>query len=189
MAKRSGLRVDVVTPAGLKAAADKLRAVDKRLPGELRKLLRDVARPIMQEQKKTVRPFDDPTTTGSEDLSRAVARGVKLKLRTGRGKRGRGASMRIITSMDSTGGKSGNLSMAWAPRALDTAFDGWRAPVFYDGTGAKVWEKHSMAGEPSWFMGPASRRQKETRMKISQLLKASASEIQRAAISRKAARR
>jgi hypothetical protein len=170
--RRSGpgrLKVGVDAPESeLTAAANRLRLVDDTLPGKLRSLLKKAARPITQEQKVAYRLYGD--------LGRTIARGIKLRVRTGGSRTSKGAGMRIVTNMASTGGKSGTRSMAWAPRAFDTHFNGWRAPTFGN---RDEWHHHEMHG-PSAFMGPAEHNEALVRKQMRDLLEASADEIRRA---------
>lgn len=160
----------VNTPPELHEAATRLRAFDKKLPGQLRSLLRRVAQPIMKEQKRALMrlPADNGPVgpEGVVDMRRTVARGMKLRLRTGAGRHGAGPIFRISTTMPEK-----NLGML--PRGLDTSLGGWRSPLWGD---RSRWVHHKTHGA-SWFLGPATDEKLKTRQQIVVLLKASASEI------------
>lgn len=155
------LKVQIVAPEAIKAAVDKLREVDKDLPGRMRLLLRRVAQPIMREQRRLIRnmPVKGPRST---NLRREIARGVRLRLRTGKD-----PIMRIRTHIVR---KKGGI----LPRGLDTFFGGFRG-------GPKAWPHHQNGYGPSWFMGPPASHQKDAEKKIRDLLEMSAQEVRNAA--------
>lgn len=155
------LKVQIVAPEAIKAAVDALREVDKKLPGRMRLLLRRVAQPIMSEQRKLIRrmPVKGPRTT---KLRQEIARGVRLKLRTGKD-----PIMRIRTHYIR---KKGGI----LPRGLDTFFGGFKG-------GPKAWPHHQTGYGPSWFMGPPADQQKAAETKVKNLLEMSAQEIRNAA--------
>lgn len=167
----------VKSPNQLREAADRLRAFDKKLPGELRFLLRRAARPLMRQQKAALMrlPGDDRDSGDQSpvDMRKAIARGMRLRLRTGGGRHGAGPVYRIETKMPTK-----NLAML--PRGLDSEFEGWWSP--YYGRYPEVHHNvpgriHGAGAVPSWFLGPAKDEKLELREEIVTLLKASAYEI------------
>lgn len=163
------LKVQVVTPESIRAAAAQLRAVDKKLPGELRKLLRRVAQPIMKEQRKNIRQMPVKGDKGTRGLRRNIARGVRLKLRTTRH-----PAMRIETHTPFPDERNEGGML---PRGLDTFFKGFKAPLY--GQSGPMY--HHSGNGPSWFMGPPSREQDNAEKQIRKLLAMSAEEIRVAA--------
>jgi|SRR5690606_2020806 len=157
----------------LRAVADALRDVDEKLPNELRYLLRRIARPLMKEQRKAIKRLPGDGGRGIP-LRATIAKGLKLTVRTGRGRRGWGPMYRIRTTVPGSR-KKPNLVML--PRGLDTEFNGWRSPYFGDRSN---WVHHNTHG-PSWFMGPAQNEYPKMRRKLTELLQSSADEIARAA--------
>ena len=170
MATKPGLHVEA-TIADIKVVADRLRLVDKELPGKLRYLLHKAARPIMREQRRTIRglPSDDSDNVELRDI---IARGLRLTVRTGGGRRT--AAYRIRTTMPQ---HPDGKHWAMLPRGLDTAFNGWRSPYFGN---RSHWVHHQVTG-PSWFMGPAQEAQPELKREVKKLLAMSAAGIARAA--------
>lgn len=150
----------------LRAAANRLRVADEKLPAGLRKLIREAARTITKEQKSRVRSMSVKGSAGSTGLRRTVARGVTFQLRTG-GSGGKGAIARIRTKMPS--------NLAFAPRGFDTSFSGWRAPLFGD---RSRWYRHG--GSDRWFMGPTETNGPKVQADIVKLLNATVEEIRRA---------
>lgn len=158
----------VIDTAAVKAAADALRQVDKKLPGRMRLLLRRIAQPIMREQRKLIRrmPVKGPRTTG---LRKEIARGVKLKLRTGKK-----PIMRIQTSIVR---KKGGI----LPRGLDTFF-----PDFRGGPAANYHMQNGYGA--SWFMGPPADAQRPAEEQVIRVLEMTAQEIVRATANAKRGR-
>lgn len=153
----------------LRKLADKLRAVDKDLPRELRYLLKQAALPIMREQRATLRSLKGSPRT-DPDLRDIIASGLRLTVRTGGGRRGTNPAYRIRTTMPKN--PDGNQ---WAilPRGLDTTFNGWRSPYFGN---RSQWVHHNVSG-PSWFMGPAEKARPDLIARINKLLTMTANEI------------
>lgn len=164
------LKVQIVAPNAVRAAANELRKVDKKLPGRMRLLLRRVAQPIMREQRKNIRSM--PTRSGgrsSRNLRGNIAKGVRLRLRTGKS-----PIMRIRTHVPfpAERNKGGML-----PRGLDTFFGGFETP----------WGHQSGTG-PSWFMGPPAQYQDDAEREVKKILKMSAAEVRRATANAKRGR-
>lgn len=160
------LQVDVSEPNGLREAADRLRREDKSLPGELRNVLRKVVRPIVAEQKSNIRSLSVGQSS-STGLRRMIASGVKLRVRTGRGRGKTSPGIRILTSVPGTRG------LAALPRGMDTYFGGWRAPLFGN---RSQWYHHQMSGG-SWFMGPPTKHRARIEAEIKNVLAMSAEGI------------
>lgn len=171
MATKPGLHVEA-SIQDIKRVTDRLRLIDKNLPGQLRKLLVRAARPIMRKQRRILRRLKgDPGT--DPDLRDIVAEGVKLTVRTGGGRRS--AAYRIRTTMPSPPNKGDHWAML--PRGLDTYFDGWRSPFFGD---RNHWVHHKVEG-PSWFIEPGQEAQPGLQVEVKAILSMSADEIAKAA--------
>lgn len=155
------LGVQIIDPTEIRAAANALRKVDKKLPGRMRLLLRRVAQPIMRDQRKAIRSMPVKGTSGTTGLRKEIGRNVRLQLRTGRQPR-----MRIRTFIQRR--KGGIL-----PRGLDTFFGGFRG-------GPKSYPHHQTGYGPSWFVGPPADHQRMAEREVRKILKMSAKEIQRA---------
>lgn len=110
-----------------------LREMDASLPAQLRKELRQAARPLAQRAKDRVRaiPTHGRKHTG---LRSRVARGVGIRAAIGRN-----PAVKITTSM-------ARPDEAAIPRGLDSP-RGWRHPVF--GNTNKWVQQHTYA---PWFM-------------------------------------
>lgn len=156
------LRVQIIDPMAVKAAADALRKVDKDLPGRVRLLLRRVAQPIMKDQRKAIRRMPVKGTSGSTGLRREIGRNIRLQLRTGKQPR-----MRIRTFIER---KKGGI----LPRGLDTFFGGFRG-------GPKSHPHHQTGYGPSWFIGPPAQHQAMAEREVRKILIMSANQIRQAA--------
>jgi len=148
-----------------RAAADKLKSMDKSLARELTFVLRKQVQPLIVEQRAAVRALPVKGRSGSTGLRNKVARSVRLKAAVSRQ-----PNLRIITAMAES-------KLAFAPRGLDTEFSGWRAPLFGD---RHRWYQHKMRG-PSWFMGPAERSQPRIQAAVIKTLNSTAEDIAAAA--------
>jgi hypothetical protein len=148
----------VVDVAAFTAAANALRQVDKKLPGRMRLLLRRIAQPIMREQRKLIRRMPVKGTSGTTGLRKEIARGVRLRLRTGKS-----PIMRIMTSIVR---KKGGI----LPRGLDTFFPDFR--------GGPKNNFHMQNGYgTSWFMGPPADAQRDAENQVRKVLSMTATEI------------
>ncbi|AZM51760.1 hypothetical protein DMA15_03510 [Streptomyces sp. WAC 01529] len=109
-----------------------LRHVDRELPGQLRKAMRDAAKPAAEDAKRRVKslPVHGRKHSG---LRRRVASGVTIQAGAGRG-----LGVRIVTNMRDP--QERNL-----PRYLDDP-RGWRHPVFGN---RHEWVQQHTGG--SWF--------------------------------------
>jgi len=117
-----------------KRVAVTLRSVDRALPGELRKRLKDGVQPLVREAKAKVLGLPVQGHAGSTGLRRRVARGVGVKAGVSRS-----GSFRVTTSM-------ANPDEVAIPRGLDSP-RGWRHPVF----GNRDNWVTQRALEPGWF--------------------------------------
>jgi hypothetical protein len=113
-----------------------LREVDVRLPGQLRRSMKNTVQPFVAEAKNKVRSLPVLGHAGHTGLRRRVARGVRLTAGTGRRD---GAYLRVITSV-------ADSKEAAIPRGLDSA-RGWRHPVF--GNRDEWVTQHAL--RPGWF--------------------------------------
>lgn len=164
------LKVQVIADqAAIKAAADALREVDEKLPGRMRLLLRRVAQPIMREQRNRIRRMPVKGKSGTTGLRKEIARGVKLKLRTGKE-----PIMRIRTSIVR---KKGGI----LPRGLDTFFGEFR------GGPKDNWHPQNGYGI-SWFIGPPADHQKQAEADVRKILQMTAQEIRNATYNAKRGR-
>lgn len=166
------LKINAVGGDEIKAAADALRKVDKSLPGKMRYLIEKDVRPIIAEEKAGLRGLNTSGVSGHTGLRRKLAVGVGVKVRSGSGRRGRPAAIRIVTKVP-------DRSLAMLPRGLDAEFGGWRAPLFGN---KEYWYHHETRSGYSWFMGPPQKHGHELYTKINKILQSSAEEIARAAI-------
>lgn len=164
--------VRIEDKGSFRAAAAALKGMDKSLSRELTYVLRKQVQPLMAEQRSAVRALPVSGVSGSTGLRRKVARGVRAKVAVSRMPK-----LRIITAMPNDGGKNGGLSMAWAPRGLESSFGGWRAPLYGN---KHRWFPHSMKG-PSWFIQPAVRKQPYLQNQVIKTLNATAIDIARTA--------
>lgn len=167
------LTIEVITPQALVAAAERLRQVDDDLPKDLRYLLGRAVRPIMRQQRAAVRSLPGDGGRGI-DLRNTLAKGLRLTVRTGGGRRGRRAAVRIRTTVP---GSSKKPNLAALPRGLDTHFGGWRSPFFGN---TSYWVHHQTTGD-SWFMGPPSEAGPDVSKQVKRLLVMKSYEIAAAA--------
>lgn len=134
---------EIVSGREIKRVADKLREVDAKLPGQLRKDLRKVATTGAKTVKSRARSLSAKGTRGGtskhphkrKQLRRQVARGVRVQASTGGRK---GAGLRIVTTMPTK-------DDAMLPRGLDSK---WRHPIFGD---KERWVEQDGT---SWFREP-----------------------------------
>lgn len=159
-----------VSMTDIRAAADKLREVDKDLPGELRYLLKKAALPIMREQRKRIRSMAIRNPGDKLEIRDIIARGLRLTVRTGGGRRGTAPAYRIRTTMPTHPDRE---HWAMLPRGFDTSFNGWRSPYFGN---RNHWVHHRVQGS-SWFMGPAQEAQPRLRAQVQRLLEMTAGDI------------
>jgi len=96
--------------------AKALRAIDKKLPAQLRKDIRAAATPIVAKAKANARSLPVRSTDANK-IRAAVARGVGVQVKTGKN-----ARIRIVTRMP-------EKSEAIIPRGFDSP-KGFRHPVF-----------------------------------------------------------
>lgn len=116
--------------------AARLRAIDARLPTQLRKEMRDAVKPYVQRVKAEVRALPTPANAGRTGLRRRVARGVGVRASVTRR-----SGLRVVTRM-------ANPDEAVIPRGLDSGVKGWRHPVFGN--------RNNWVRQPgfSWFREP-----------------------------------
>lgn len=149
MPRPNNVQYWIVTGREFRDVANALRLVDKSLPKEFRKKLREKAKPLMEKAKTEVKtlPVKGRSSTG---LRMRVARGVKLFLPRSN------TSVRIITTMK-------DRSEAALPRGLDTRY-GWRHPVFGN--------REEWVRQPgySWFREPISEGQDELKRGLVEVL-------------------
>lgn len=158
----------IVTPSdALRSAADRLRQVDRKLPGQMRKMIRRAATKLVRAQKSAVRSAPVKGKAGSTGLRRKVAGSVKFILRTGGGRSGAGAAAFVHSRM------SGRLR--FAPGGLESERTAWAAPLFGN---RRRWYRHQ--GQSSWFYGPTKTIGNEVRQEVNQIINMTAQEIRRA---------
>jgi hypothetical protein len=155
------LDVDVEVGQEIKAVADQLRAVDKKLPTKFRTQMRKTAATAVKRVKTEARGLPSAGSRGGgitpphkpRQLRRAVAKGVRAQASAG-GRRG--AGLRIVTSMPLP-------SQAMLPRGLDTP-GGWRHPFFGD--------REDWVDQPghSWFREPIAKEHPATKKAVLDLL-------------------
>lgn len=147
MARRT---IWVVAGPEFVAVGNALRQIDRSLPGEFRRTIRNKARPYVAEVKSIVRHLPTPQNAGHTGLRRRIARGVRLQAKlTG----GNAAGVRITTSM-------ANRSEVGLPRGMDSMSwrmlgGGWFHPVF--GRGREFQKGYS------WFVEPLSNKRDDMR--------------------------
>lgn len=93
-----------------------LREIDKKLPAQLRKDLRAAAQPIVAKAKSNARTIP-VNSTDPNKIRAAIARGIGIKVSTGKN-----ARMRVVTRMPEP-------SQAIIPRGFDSP-KGFHHPVF-----------------------------------------------------------
>lgn len=114
-------RVEIRIVAGpeFTAVANALREIDKRLPGQLRRDIRDSVKPLIRRAQAKVRALPVAGNSGKHTgLRRRVARGVRVRVGVGKD-----PYLRIITVMS-------DASQAAIPRGLDDPSRGWTHPTF-----------------------------------------------------------
>lgn len=156
------MEVRVVSGDEIRRTADRLRQVDKKLPGQLRKELRKAALPAVKRVKAEVRSMPAAGVRGgtsrhphkARQLRRTIARGVRIQASTG-GKRG--AGLRIATVMPTS-------KQAMLPRGLDAGEKGFRHPVFGN---RDMWVTQPGG---SWFREPLAHEFPDVRGRIQRLL-------------------
>lgn len=127
--------------------ANELRAIQATFPTQLRKELRDAAKPLVDEAKAEAKNLSTGNK-GSTGLRKRVAAGVRAKAGVGEN-----AYLRIVTSMQDS-------REAAIPRGFDMP-RGWKHPVF----GMRdTWVQQSGS---TWFRETMARGQKplEERLK------------------------
>ncbi|MFJ9848572.1 hypothetical protein [Streptomyces sp. NPDC101150] len=138
-----------------------LREMDASLPKELRKELRQAARPLAQRAKDRVRSI--PTRgRGHTGLRARVARGVGIRAAVGRN-----PAVKITTSMT-------NPDEAAIPRGLDSP-RGWRHPVF--GNRNKWVSQHTYG---PWFMETMREGGDDIKRDVKQVMDEAANRVARA---------
>lgn len=144
-------RIWIVAGPEFVAVGEALREIDRRLPGQFRRTIRNKARPYVAEVKSIVRHLPTPHNAGHTGLRRRIARGVRLQAKL----TGRGAGVRITTSMadrSEVGLPRGMDSMSWRSRG-----GGWFHPVF-GRPGTREFQKGY-----SWFLEPLSHKRDDLR--------------------------
>lgn len=115
--------------------ANMLREVDAKLPGELRKKLKESVKPAVNDAKNTVRNMPTLGHAGHTGLRRRVALGVNTLAGTSNT-----AYIRVVTTMAAD-------NEAIIPRGLDRPGVGWRHPVFGH---RNTWVQQHPLGD-GWF--------------------------------------
>lgn len=122
-----------------------LREVDSSLPTWLRREMRNVVNPVVQQARARVRTLEvQGGPAGSTGLRRKVASGVRVRAGVGRSPR-----LRVVTTMPSP-------DLAAIPRGLDSP-QGWRHPVFGN---TDVWVQQ-LPVQGGWFSETFSNSQDE----------------------------
>lgn len=98
--------------------ANALRVIDHKLPGKLRKDIKDQVKPLVRQAKFKVRNLPVEGHSGHTGLRRRVALGVRIKVGTGQRQ-----YVRVTTVM-------ADPSQAAIPRGLDDPMRGWKHPTF-----------------------------------------------------------
>lgn len=135
-----------------------LREVDRTLPDELRRALRDAAKPAADDAKRRVLALPVQGAAHSGLRSR-VARGVAVQAGVARG-----LGVRIVAGM--TNPQEANL-----PRYLDDQ-RGWRHPVFGN---RHNWVRQTTGG--SWFMATIAEHRPQMERDLQQVLEHAAETI------------
>ncbi len=135
-----------------------LRDVDRNLPEEVRKALRDAARPAAEDAKRRVRAIPVHGRKHSGLRSR-VARGVQVQAGVSRG-----LGVRIVTGM-------AKPSERKLPLYLDDP-RGWRHPVFGN---RHVWVHQATGG--SWFRATIAEHRPQIEHDVRQVLEEAANMI------------
>lgn len=134
-----------------------LREIDRTLPDQLRRAMRDAARPAAEDAKRHVLALPVHGAKHSGLRSR-VARGVTIQAGAGRG-----LGVRVVTGMRDP--QEANL-----PRYLDDS-RGWRHPVF----GTHKWVRQTTGG--SWFRETIAEHRPEMERDLTRLLERAAETI------------
>ncbi|MFT2016292.1 hypothetical protein ACMA1D_10680 [Streptomyces sp. 796.1] len=129
--------VRIVAGEDFTRVANALRAIDARMPTQLRKEMRDAVKPFVRQAQQKVRTLPVAGNAGHTGLRRKVARGVRATAAVG-GRRG--SYMRIVTSMPEE-------NQVMIPRGLDGE-RGWRHPVFGN---RNEWVTQRPI-QPGWFV-------------------------------------
>lgn len=135
-----------------------LREADRSLPGELRRAMRDAARPAAEDAKRRVKslPVHGRKHTG---LRRRVAAGVAIQAGAGRG-----LGVRIVTGMKDPQERK-------LPLYLDDP-RGWRHPVFGN---RHEWVHQDTGG--SWFRATIAEHRPQMTRDLQQVLEEAAKTI------------
>lgn len=148
-------RTWIVAGPEFRAVGNALRDIDRTMPTQFRRAIRNRSKVYVAEVKGIVRhlPVTGAKHTG---LRRRVARGVGLRAQL----TGQNAGIRIVTKME-------NPKEAALPRGLDSMSwramgGGWFHPVFGHG---RTFQKGY-----SWFVDPLSHKRDDMRRTLSQEL-------------------
>lgn len=139
----------IVTGREFRDVAKALLEVDKSLPKQFRKEIREQAKPLMLKAKAAVKALPTHSRFHS-GLRGRVARGVRLQIPRSN------TSIRIITSMK-------EREEAALPRGLDST-KGWRHPVFGN---REEWVRQPGG---SWFREPIAEGRDELRRGLTGVL-------------------
>ncbi|GGM55474.1 hypothetical protein GCM10012275_28240 [Longimycelium tulufanense] len=154
-------RVTIVAIPGkeFKTVVAAMKEIDKSLPKQLRRQLREAVKPLAEQARANVRaiPTHGDKTTG---LREKVARGVGIRTSTRN-------LVRVTTRMP-------QKNMAVIPRGLDTE-SGWRHPVFGD---KNVWVQQKTGG--SWFREEIAEGRDEVAEELQEVLDNAAKTVARA---------
>lgn len=130
--------------------ANALRVIDKKLPGQLRKELRQQVKPLMAKSKDKVRKLPTKNKGRSTGLRRRIARGVGVRIGVGNN-----PYIRVVTRM-------ANPKEAVIPRGMDAK--GWKHPTFgHDPTVTQNPNGH-------WFVATFADGKKEVQRGIMKVL-------------------